>query len=124
MSLCEKAAHRIADVLLEAWNNRDLNQFSELLAEDVVLQNPLIVQMFGIDDGCLRGRERVVRYVQSMLSELPHTKIKLNTQYYGVRSFALIGQGIFEKATVIIIDLDEADRIRGITSYFDSLALP
>lgn len=103
--LTHDSARTHARAWCDAWNRRDLDAVMAHYAEDVVLSSPLVVKRWGIEDGCLRGKQRVrENFAIGMRNEALH--FELVDVLVGVDALCVIYR---RETGALVADLVEVD---------------
>jgi ketosteroid isomerase-like protein len=87
-------ANHFAQDWLDAWNAHDLDRVLSHYTEDFEMHSPLIVQIAGLPEGRLQGKQAIAAYWAKALSLAPNLKFKLHATYLGADSVALHYEGV------------------------------
>ena len=82
-------ADRFTSEWLEAWNAHDLERILSHYADEFEMFSPVIVQVMGNREGCLRGKQAVRAYWARALSLFPNLRFTHICTMVGVNGIVI-----------------------------------
>src|SRR5688572_4639160 len=74
---------------IDSWNSADIERILAHYTDDFAMTSPYIVELYGIADGTLRGKDKVRAYWSAGLAIRPALHFELIDVYAGVDSVAI-----------------------------------
>lgn len=82
-------ARKFADAWIAAWNARDLESILAHYDDAVELTSPVVVEVLGLPDGRVKGKQNLRRYFQRGLEAHPNLHFELADVLCGLSSVVL-----------------------------------
>lgn len=94
-----------------AVNSHDVDKILKLYSHDCVLESPVIVGRFGVEEGTLKGKLHLRQYWEMAMEVRPYIYFRLIDVFVGVNSIVVYYENLGRKMTLESFQFDEKGRI-------------
>lgn len=118
----ESEGRRFAEAWIAAWNAHDAAAILSHYADDVEYASPFVAALGASDDGRLRGRAALARYVERGLAAYPDLRFELLGVAVGVGSVVVTYRSVGGRVAAELFELDAHGRAERVLCHYDRLA--
>jgi ketosteroid isomerase-like protein len=100
-----------AENWIKSWNSHNMEDILSHYSEDIEITTPMIKLALGIDNGSLKGKEKVKDYWEKALKKIPDLHFELYEVTSGVNSIALFYKSVMDKKAIELMFFDKNGKI-------------
>ena len=100
-----------AENWIKSWNSHNMEDILSHYSEDIEITTPMIKLALGIDNGSLKGKEKVKDYWEKALKKIPDLHFELYEVTSGVNSIALFYKSVMDKKAIEVMFFDKNGKI-------------
>ncbi|MBB3047468.1 hypothetical protein FHR99_001734 [Litorivivens lipolytica] len=94
-----------------AVNSHDVEKILTLYSDDVVLDSPVIVGRFGIEEGMLQGKQHLRHYWEMAMEVRPYIYFRLIDVFVGVRTVIVYYENLGRTMVCETFDFDHDGKV-------------
>ena len=111
-------AYKFAQEWIESWNSHNLASILSHYSDDIEITTPMIKLATGVDNGTLKGKEKVAEYWGKALEKLPELYFELIDVTLGVNSIALYYKSVMNKKAVEVMYFNDEGKVNKMVAHY------
>lgn len=115
-------AKAFAQKWISSWNSHDLADILRHYSEDIEVTTPMIKMATGMENGTLKGKDKVAAYWGKALEKLPDLKFELIDVTAGVDSIALYYKSVMNKMSIEVMFFDKNGLVNKMIAHYTPTA--
>jgi len=109
---------KFATEWIESWNSHDLNRILSHYSDDFEITTPMIKVALGIENGTLKGKEKIRTYWKAALKNVPDLHFELKEVTESVGSIAVYYKSVLGKMAIEVMFFNEEGEVNKVVAHY------
>lgn len=103
---------------IESWNSHDLNRILSHYSNDFEITSPMIKVALSIENGTLKGKEKIRSYWEAAFKNIPDLHFELKEVTESVGSIAIYYKSVLGKMAIEVMFFNEEGEVNKVVAHY------